>query len=424
MLTIVFSFVLRILLILWTEQYRTLAAVAKDAAGSSATSPGVTVTVSASATALVSSGGSGMLYPNVGWTALPNTAIQNYCPDYSVYSVRGGSDCGAVVFDWSSAWNDTKRNRMVLWGGGHGDYHGNEIYTLDIRTGKMARATNPSVPWANCSPTNADGTPSIRHTYDTMVYVGGTHDYYYQWGGAMNGCGFTDDHTYTLQPDLKTWSITANHEAGTGFPVGQLGVGADYDSITDRIYMIDIGSFGYFDAKTNEYRSLSTMTQVDYHQTCGVDHDNRLFVCVGANKYYKWDLKRANPVQQVGTLSGCGAAFTSASPYMAYYRYRRQFALWAGGNGVFLLDAKANSCTTVNFAGGPTQINACCGLDSKLFGYYPDLGVFALVTNIPSQNAYILRLDAGAGGCVPASSATLEIAPMHRVASICKGSTT
>jgi len=39
---------------------------------------------------------------------------------------------------------DTKSNRLIIWGGGHGDYFGNEVYGLDLNNMTMSRLTEPS----------------------------------------------------------------------------------------------------------------------------------------------------------------------------------------------------------------------------------------------------------------------------------------
>src|SRR5207344_146524 len=87
----------------------------------------------------------------VGWTALPNTQMQSVCPpDYF-----GGQNYGFSVqcwrmLIWSGAIADTLRNRMILWGGGHDNYYGNEIYSLDLNANPptMTRLTDPTIPIA------------------------------------------------------------------------------------------------------------------------------------------------------------------------------------------------------------------------------------------------------------------------------------
>ena len=396
-----------------------------DAAGNTSAE-----SASASATTPATGACGGAQYA-MGWTILPNTNLQNFEPNYNTYPVSGHCGWNCVNVDWSSAWNDTLRDRMVMWGGGHQDYNGNEVYTLDIKTGTMARATNPSYPFGSCTETNSDGTANVRHTYDTMVYVGGPastkspHDFYFQFSGAKNSCGFASTDFVTLQPNLTTWTDTTPTAGTNGYPTGFQGLCADYDPINDKVYMMDIGSFGYYDptkgSGAGSFNYLSTLSEVDYKQTCVVDRDNRLFIAFGDGKYYKFDLTKANPPQQViNAAPGCENALNSPFPLMAYYPYQHKIVMLGGSSSstVYLFDPVAGSCTTTTVGGGP-QVSDNSGqtMGSKLFGYYPDLGVFALGPTVENQNAAILRLDAGAGdGVGGASGSGLEFSFANRAA--------
>jgi len=53
---------------------------------------------------------------------------------------------------WSGGAFDTTRDRLVVWGGGHADYPGNELYVFDLGTLRWQRLTDPS-------PTTAIGAP-------------------------------------------------------------------------------------------------------------------------------------------------------------------------------------------------------------------------------------------------------------------------
>ena len=39
---------------------------------------------------------------------------------------------------------DTARDRLLVWGGGHGDYAGNELCAFDLATLQWSRLTEPS----------------------------------------------------------------------------------------------------------------------------------------------------------------------------------------------------------------------------------------------------------------------------------------
>ena len=57
---------------------------------------------------------------------------------YPNYRARG------VLRAWSSLAWDSNRAQLILWGGGHANYAGNEIYTWDAESGAWGRASMPS----------------------------------------------------------------------------------------------------------------------------------------------------------------------------------------------------------------------------------------------------------------------------------------
>jgi len=68
----------------------------------------------------------------------------------------------AVMVAWSGGVFDTDRDRLVVWGGGHSDYGGNEVYAfgpLSSDTPRWERLTDPSNPPANNVVRAGDGRP-------------------------------------------------------------------------------------------------------------------------------------------------------------------------------------------------------------------------------------------------------------------------
>ena len=76
-----------------------------------------------------------------------------------------------------------RRNRMVVFGGGHGDYAGNEIMVFDIETLRWIRINDPSprfdsegvIERSGYYP-DANGYPDLqqprsRHSYWSQIYV-------------------------------------------------------------------------------------------------------------------------------------------------------------------------------------------------------------------------------------------------------------
>lgn len=82
-----------------------------------------------------------------------------------------------VVYAWSSVAWDSKRNNLLLWGGGHASYGGNEMYVWDGSTGAWTRGSLPSrmVGVAGADERTrvaVDGAaPQSAHTYEGNLYL-------------------------------------------------------------------------------------------------------------------------------------------------------------------------------------------------------------------------------------------------------------
>src|SRR5271168_1286097 len=141
-----------------------LTAIAKDSAGNATTSATVNVTVSNTS----GSGGSGSGIPStLGWFDVSGQQIAPNCPP----DPSSTGSCYGVVDAWNSAVVDTTRNILWVWGGGHNDYSGNEIYAFNLNTLQMTRANNPANPTPTCADAFSNGTPSSRPTYGGTVYI-------------------------------------------------------------------------------------------------------------------------------------------------------------------------------------------------------------------------------------------------------------
>jgi len=72
--------------------------------------------------------------PANSWYTVPNSklhgdpaeALESEFPD--IWQGNGRGSDGR--FAWSGGALDTKRDRLVIWGGGHADYYGNELYAF------------------------------------------------------------------------------------------------------------------------------------------------------------------------------------------------------------------------------------------------------------------------------------------------------
>jgi len=351
-----------------------------DAAGNTSAQ-----SASASATTLASSGGG--IPSALGWWQIPNTEMINVCPT--------GVDCSNVIVAWSGGIADTTRNRLIIWGGGHTDYAGNEVYALDLNALTINRLNNASPPASSCVEVLSDGTPPSRHTYDNLAYIASA-DVMLSVDGSMAPTGCASLSTWTLAMGNLQW--TDMNPGGTA-PLPNGGVAAiDYDATSKNVFIhtTTYGQFATYNYATNVYNMLATYKDVNYYVTAVVDSTRRFFFMFGAGGAYKIDISGNDPSYTLQTLNatGCSNFISAEAPGAAYDPVQDRIVGWSGGNTVYIYDEDTDSCTSVTYPNGPAAQQPL-GTYGR-FRYFPALNVFALV-NDASQNAFTLRLTTGGG---------------------------
>lgn len=106
-------------------------------------------------------------------------ANSNY-PNSPSYS--GNTGQAGVLSAWNGGALATgygAKGSLLMWGGGHQDYYGNEVYAFDLATQRWKRLSNP---YQNISfPVNngiwPDGSPSVPHTYGFAGYHPGSNSF-------------------------------------------------------------------------------------------------------------------------------------------------------------------------------------------------------------------------------------------------------
>lgn len=94
---------------------------------------------------------------------------------------------GSVVVAWSSfAWDST-RGDLLLWGGGHANYAGNEMYVWDGGTGAWARGSLSSRVDASYNVVD-NAAPQSAHTFDNNIYLP-INDMFLTFGGGAYQSG-------------------------------------------------------------------------------------------------------------------------------------------------------------------------------------------------------------------------------------------
>jgi hypothetical protein len=321
-----------------------------------------------------------------GWCALPNTKLKSVCP---TVSPGGATGCAAVVEAWSGGIADAAANRLIVWGGGHNDYWGNEVYALDLGTRMLSRLNEPSPPTnvASCPEALPDGTPSSRHTYNGLAYLGHANRMF-SFGGSKSSCGYLGTGTWTLDLATLKWTSMDPHKGGT--PAGNPGVVADTDPATHLVFLHDGAAFWQYDFDTNTYTMLKDNVSIDYNLNAVIDPKRKLFVMLGGNEAHVISIAPGSTYAMSSpALTGCAALTNASYPGLAYDSKRDRIVGWAGGDTVQVLDMDTMSCTAVTNGGGPGPQRQA-GTNGR-WRYFPSLDVFAVV-NAWDADSFALRL--------------------------------
>jgi hypothetical protein len=365
-----------------------------DAAGNtSAQSTG------ASATTQAASSGGG-IPSGLGWFQIPNTSIQSKCPTYT--DIQGNSGCAAVMSAWSGGLFDSRRNRLIIHGGGHTDYYGNEIYAIDLNANPIApvlvhdASTGSSISnLGTCPEAFTDGTPNSRHIYNGELYLP-VQDTYFLYGAFKSTCGNDTDGQWQYNPTSNAWSQQTPSTHPSHASNGSVPQFA-YDPTTQNIYEVEnnTGIFWQYNVAANTWTNLANVTACSglLNMTTAIDNGRRMYFCVGNGGFGKVSLTAPYTGTKL-TGTGCSAIIGKAGPGFVYDPVQKLLVGWAGGDTAYIYNPDTDSCSAVTYTGGPTVIQAN-GTFGR-FNYSPSLGVFVVANSI-STNAYTLRLTQAGG---------------------------
>jgi len=336
-----------------------------------------------------------------GWTELAHTNIHSVCPPNEPGKYDWNSFCKGVIDAWGGGAVDTLRNRLIVFGGGHSDYAGNEIYAVNLLSSTVQRITNPSPPNLSgyniygdtCPSALSDGAPNSRHSYDGVAYI---HDIdrLFAFGGSL-ACKTGNGDNVTWMYDFASGHWLRMNPTGT-LPRWDLGIVTAYDPNSRKVFVHDNYSLSAYDIATNAFTRLTGDSDfVDIHMTATIDPIRKKLVIVGGG----WSSTGGVIVYNIGSGStytreswattGGNAVVNAASPGLAYDPVSDRIIGWAGGNTVYSLNMDTKVWTPITFSGGPgvQGINGTFGR----FDYMPASKAFAVVNHV-DRNAFLLRL--------------------------------
>ncbi len=319
------------------------------------------------------------------WLEIPNTNLSRVYPSPIPWGQTGPT---AVMSAWSGGIYDTTRDRLIVWGGGHLDYAGNEMYAFNINTLTWSRLTEPSPNPVPCALYMPDGQPGSHHTYnmlqyttltDSLISVGG--------GGYGSGCDNTYFDTKSITTDkydltTNTW-IRAAIQPSAGNTIGRVSA---VDSATGHIWTHGTqggGKLLEYDPAKNEWYTRSNEVYLAIGSTAAIEPIRRIMVTAGgyggARQIKTWSLSQDDQYASIPNTTGDTLPEYSSGIGFTFDPTIEKFVAWIDGATVYTLDPATWIWTKIDAATTNTVIPSA----------EPN-GTFGRFRYIPSKNAYIL----------------------------------
>ncbi len=338
------------------------------------------------------------------WFEAPSTMMREVCVDDSV-GVRGVVGCEAIISAWSGGTFDTSRNRMLIWGGGHNDYHGNEVYAFDVPSGTWMRLTEPTTEDFLDRDPLGDGNPVSRHTYEGVEYIAHAD---VMWGhaGSRAADGSGTDVTWTLDLESLLWT---NRNPSGDEPPGGFTLASAYDPVSRVVIARGTQNIHRYDIDSNTWTTMMNFGfppewpryERSGDKTGVIDPTRNLFWSMGSGDILVWDISASTivtedwittgggdytNVDQVGDRedqlfeSGGGDVYDAQAPGVDYDEAADALVAWANSGGPYALDLATRTWTQGNGDGAPVSTNS--GGTFGRWRYIPAYNVFILVNSV------------------------------------------
>jgi hypothetical protein len=348
------------------------------------------------------------------WFTPPNTKLRALCP-----AAGTEGNCDAVISAWSGGAWDPAHNHMLVFGGGHVDYSGNELYSFDLATLSWSRLTDPSSPSYKDQDPLPDGQPISRHSYDGLSYL--THvNRFFAFGGSEWGMGGGSFETWTFETETKTWADMKPANPPTS--PNCCGHATAYDPRTQLLFLHQTNALFAYDYGTNAWNKLGDFGNAPFwpryenygYKVGTVDTQRELLWFIGDKLYLAWDIDGGAPVTDSWVATG-GATFTNApdvnghteevittgggevitagGPGLEYDPVSDALVAWVGG-GPWVLDLKTKTWSQQSAAGAPAMPT-----DHGTYGrwrYVPRVNVFILVNGV-DEDVHFFKLTPRCG---------------------------
>jgi hypothetical protein len=342
------------------------------------------------------------------WYDAPNTQVQAVMVQYPSGTFFGNTS-DVRFLDESGASYDTRRDRMIVWGGGHQDYAGNEIYVFDIPSMAWSRVNDPSprfdpsgtiedsgyYPDANGNPDPQQ--PRSRHSYWYQVYVPPIDRY------CSVGASFTFPNAHSAANvdcfDFVAKGWQRKHDALTFNGLAT----AVYDPATGHVWVhgeqwdSTLGFLGEWDPVADTWAKRSAAPSgVKQYAAPALDTKRHRIVYLGGSpgeiSYFELN-QPGQLVPQVPTLTGDTEILQMERGGLAYDSQNDLLVAWSGDASLNLQPSDIYVIDPITWHSTRTTLSGTAPRLPVTFGGIPGggtNGVYGRLAYIPTKGAFIL----------------------------------
>lgn len=341
------------------------------------------------------------------WYEVPNSALRSVMlsPTPSGYG-----DPGSVMTAWSGGAYDTTRDRLIVWGGGHNNYAGNELYAFDLKSLSWSRLTDPSSlsGFSEGSSTMPDGRPKSVHTYDHVQFDPVSGKFFAASGSTWNKGSVTHT-TWFFDFNRNAWERQENMP-GEVYDLVHLSMASDYDPVSKRIIMLGAQASGDFNPATGKWRKHGSKNFPwgPLGHTAAVDPKQRKFVSIGRDSSFIFDVDSSGTLTNRKSLNASGAREIEKfdAPGLVYDPVIGKLVAWGSGSTVYSLDVASRTWAAHPAANNVSPGSPYGGNYNGTFGrfrYIPSRNMYIVVTSI-DRNVFLYRLSEATKGPAPSTA--------------------
>ena len=350
--------------------------------------------------------------PNPGtWAAFPNSTLR---PAMLAAPGAPVTCCDVLnILGYSGGWWDEQRQELGVWGGGHGDYPGNEVCTFLLTTGRWTCGARspypgpvPSPGWNETQDVLSDGNPDARHTYACIARVNlPGWDGFFCHGGSLWQAGYGVNGTWFWHRDTGQWEKLPPRPlwGESEFGAKSIATRAVFDPVSQRVLVLGYNACMAFDFTAKAWQWKGSCAGGDAEQGIALDVERRVLVVAGRGNVKVYDISTTPWTPKPGPSLAAPAGVRDWGPGLVFDPVGKRYIAYYGGQALWALNRDTWTWSPIPATGADPGPADCCGTFGR-FGYVARTHGLIVINSVDRNVAYFQL--GGTTGPVPIPAPT------------------